>query len=72
MLGFSQTSKLGSEKEQELEVKLPTFTGLYRKEGNFRKISICFIDYAKAFVKIMTNYRKLSEKREYQTILPVS
>ena len=47
MLGFSimrtkkfQTSKLGLEKEEELEIKLPTFAGLQRKQGNFRKTSI--------------------------------
>ena len=33
-------SKLGLEKEEELEIKLPTFTGLWRKQGNFRKTSI--------------------------------
>ena len=33
-------SKLGLEKEEELEIKLLKFTGLYRKQGNFRKTSI--------------------------------
>ena len=43
-------SKLGLEKEEELEIKLPTFAGLQRKQGNFRKnIYLCFIDYTKAF-----------------------
>ena len=42
-------SKLGLEKEEELEIKLPTFTGLQAKQENFRKTSICFIDYTKAF-----------------------
>ena len=43
-----QMSKLGLEKEKELEIKLPTFTGLYQE--NFRKnIYLCFIDYIKAF-----------------------
>ena len=44
MLGFSimqtknfQMSKLSLEKEEESEVKLPTFTGLYRKQQNFKK-----------------------------------
>ena len=42
--------KLGLEKEEKLEIKLQTFTGLERKQGNFRKnIYLCFIDYAKAF-----------------------
>ena len=45
-----QMSKLGLEKEGELEIKLPTFAGLQRKQGNFRKnIYLCFIDYTKAF-----------------------
>ena len=34
--------------------------------------NICFINYAKAFVWIMTNCAKLLERWEYQTILPVS
>ena len=43
-------SRLGLEKEEELEIKLQTFAGLERKQGNFRKnIYLCFIDYAKAF-----------------------
>ena len=32
-----QMSKLGLEKEEELETKLPTFSGLQRKQGDFRK-----------------------------------
>ena len=47
MLGFSvmwtknfQISKLGLEKEEKLEIKLPTFAGLQRKQGSFRKTSI--------------------------------
>ena len=57
ILGFSimqtknfEMSKLGLEREKEPEVKLPTFTGPERKQGNSRKnIYLCFIDYAKAF-----------------------
>ena len=37
-----------------------------------KKIYPCFINYAKAFVWIMTNCAKLLERWEYQTILPVS
>ena len=44
MLGFTimgtknfQMSKLGLEKEEELELKLPTSTGLERMQENFRK-----------------------------------
>ena len=31
--------KLGFEEAEEPEIKLPTFTGSWRKQGNFRKIS---------------------------------
>ena len=42
--------KLGSEKAEEPETKLPTFIGSQRKQGNFRKnIYFCFTDYMKAF-----------------------
>ena len=35
---------------EEAEIKLPTFTGSQRKQGNSRKnIYFCFIDYVKAF-----------------------
>ena len=38
------------EKAGEPEIKLPTSSGSYRKQGNFRKnIYFCFIDYVKAF-----------------------
>ena len=50
-------SKLGLEKEEELEIKLTRFTELWRKQANFRgnkqtnkqNIYLCFIDYTKAF-----------------------
>ena len=42
--------KLVLEKAEEPEIKLPTFTGSYKKQENSRKkIYFCFIDYAKAF-----------------------
>ena len=34
-----QKYKLGLEKAEEPEIKLPTFVGLWRKQGNFRKTS---------------------------------
>ena len=57
MLGLSimqikkfQMSKKGLEKEEELEIKLPTFAGLKRNQGNFKEnIYLCFIDYVKIF-----------------------
>ena len=42
--------KLGLEKAEETEIKLPTSTGSQKKQENSRKnIYFCFIDYAKAF-----------------------
>ena len=48
VLGFSimwtknfQMSKLGLEKEEEPENKLPTFTGSLRNQGNSRKTTTC-------------------------------
>ena len=42
--------KLGLEKAEEPEIKLPTFAGSWRKQGSSRKKHLlCFIDYAKAF-----------------------
>ena len=35
-----QMSKQGLKKEEELEIKLTTFVGLQRNQGNFRKTSI--------------------------------
>ena len=56
MLGFSimgtknfQMSKLGLEKAEEQEVKLPTFIGSQRVREFQKNIYLCFIDYAKAF-----------------------
>ena len=42
--------KLDLEKAEEPEIKLPTYAGLERKQGNSRKnIYYCFTDYTKAF-----------------------
>ena len=67
-------SKLRLEKEEELEIKLPTFTGLKRKQGNFRKtsISVSLSALKPLTVWIMTNCGKLLERREHQAISPVS
>ena len=55
-LGFSsiwtenfQMFKWGLEKAEEPEIKLPTFAGSYRKQGNFRKTSTSVLLYTKAF-----------------------
>ena len=46
-----QMYNLGLEKAAEPEIKLPTFTGLWKKQRNSRKTDtyFCFIDYATAF-----------------------
>ena len=72
-----QMFKLGLEKAEEPEVKLPTSAGSLKKQKSSRKnIYFCFIDFAKAFVWITTNWKILKEnsvwKREYQTTWPAS
>ena len=63
--------KLDLEKAEESEIKFPTSVGWSKKAMNSRK-NICFIDYAKAFVWITTNYGKLLKRWEYQTTLSAS
>ena len=41
--------KLDLEKAEEPEIKLPTFTGSWKKQESSRDIYFCFIDSAKAF-----------------------
>ena len=54
--------KLELEKAEEPEIKLPTSIGSYKKQGNLKKkIYFCFIDYAKDFVWITTNWEILKE-----------
>ena len=44
-----------------------------KKAREFQKnIYICFIDYANAFVWIMTNWRKFFKRWEYQATLPAT
>ena len=44
---------------------------IIEKAREFQKnIHFCFIDYAKAFVWITTNYGKFFKRWEYQTTLP--
>ena len=43
-----QMSKLGLEKEEELEIKLPTLGWIIEKAREFQKnIYLCFINYTK-------------------------
>ena len=81
MLGFSvmwtknfQMFKLGLEKEEELEIsQIANIHWIIEKAREFQKnIYLCFIDYARALVWILTNCGKLLERWEYQTILPIS
>ena len=68
-----QMYKVGLEKAEELETKLPTFAGSWRKQGNSRKTStsISFMMLKLLSVWIITNCGKLSKRWEYLTILPV-
>ena len=56
-----QTFKLDLEKAEEPEVKLPTSAGSSKKQEFQKNIYFCFIDYAKAFVWITTNWKILKE-----------
>ena len=64
--------KLGLEKAEEPEIKLPTYTGSPKKQEFQKNIYFCFIDYVKAFVWITINCGKFWKRWEYQTTLPAS
>ena len=69
--------KLDWEKAEEPEIKLPTSTGISKKQENSRKTStvyFCFIDLSKAFDCVDHNklWKILQERWEYQTTLPAS
>ena len=65
--------KLGLEKAEEPEIKLPTSIGSLKKQENSRKKNIyfCFIDYAKALCGTI-NCGKFWKRWEYQTTWPAS
>ena len=70
-----QMYKLGLEKAEEPEIKLPTFAGSWRKQGSSRKTStsVSFILLKPLIVWVPTNCGKFLKKRqEYQTTLSVS
>ena len=79
MLGFSimqtknfQMSKLGLEKEEEAEIKLPAFIVSQRKLGSSTKISISVsLTTPKPLTVWIINCGKLLKRWEYQTTLPV-
>ena len=66
--------QVGLGKGRRTKIKLPTFSGLQRKQGNFRKtsISVSLTMLKPLTVGIMKNCEKLLERWEYQAILPVS
>ena len=81
MLGFSimqtknfQMSKLGSEKEEEPEIKLSKFCWIIEKARGFRKTStsVSLIMLKHLTVWIITNCGKLSKRWAYQISLPLS
>ena len=55
-----QMIKLDLEKPEEPEIKLSTYVGSLEKQESSQK-NICFIDYAKAFDWITTNWKILQE-----------
>ena len=80
-LGFSSTwtenfqiYKQGWEKAEEPEIKLSTFAGSERKQGNFRKTStsVLLTTRKPLTVWITTNYGKFLKRWEYQSTLPLS
>ena len=80
-LGFSsmwtknfQMYKLGFKEAEEQEVKLPTFVGSWRKQGNSRKTSTSasLTTLTPLTMWIITNCGKFLKRWEYQTTLPVS
>ena len=56
-----QMFKVVLEKAEEPEIKLPTSTGLWKKQESFQK-NICFIDYAKAFDCVEHNKLENSDR----------
>ena len=68
-----QMFKLGLEKTEEPEIKLPTSAGSWKKQESSRKdIYFCFIDYTEAFDCVDHNKLwKILQKWEYQTTLTI-
>ena len=69
-----QTYKMGLEKAEEPDIKLPTFVGSWRKQVSSSKTSISASStmLKPLTVWITTNCRKFFKRWEYQTTLPVS
>ena len=64
--------KLDLEKAKEPEIKLPTFIGSYRKQGNKKKSTSASLTTLKLLTAWITKNGKISKRGEYQTTLPVS
>ena len=63
-------SELGLEKTEEPEIKLPTFAGSERKQGNTRKTSTSVLSTSLKLLTVwIINCGKLSKRWEYQTRL---
>ena len=63
--------KLDLEKIEEPEIKLATYAGSQKMQGNSKKKYFCFTDNAKAFGCV--DHNKLWKiLKEYQTTLPAS
>ena len=68
-----QMYKISLEKAEEQEIKLSTFIGSQRKQGNSRKTSSASLITLKPLtVWITANCGKFFKRWEYQTTLPVS
>ena len=64
--------KLDLEKAEEPEIKLPTPTGLSKKQESSRKTSASLTMLKPLNVGITTNCGKFFKRQEYQTTLPTS
>jgi len=64
--------KLDLEKAEEPEIKLPTSTGLSKKQESSRKTSASLTLLKPLSVGITTNCGKFFKRQEYQTTLPIS
>ena len=78
-LGFSnmwtknfQLFKLGFKEAEDPEVKLPTLTESWRKQGGSRKSSASLATIKPLSVWITTNCGQFLKRWKYQTTLPVS
>ena len=64
--------KLDLEKAEEPEIKLPTPTGLSKKQESSRKTSASLTMLKPLNVGITTNCGKFFKRQEYQTTLPAT